>query len=82
VEAHEKLEKAHSSLAPQKEKEPIATYNVGVTCDILDETFYNPIVVAPVNSSCSSSTTTSRMSDGFTCDALLMVQNESQERGQ
>jgi hypothetical protein len=36
------------------------------------------IVVAPVNSSYSSlSTSTSPMNDGFTCDASLMVKNET-----
>ena len=54
--------------------------DMGLTCDILDESFYNPIVVAPNNPSCSSSSTstsTSPMSDGFTCDASLMVENET-----
>ena len=70
--AHKKLENAHSTLVDQNEK-------VIVTCDIIDESFYKPIVVAPANPSCSSSstsTTTSSMSDGFTCDASLMVENE------
>ena len=34
-----------------------------------------PIIVAPTNPSCSTSTSTSSSSDGFTCDASLMVEN-------
>ena len=58
--------------------------DVGLTCDILDESFYKPIVVAPTTPSvapttpsCSTSTSTSPLSDGFTCDASLMVENET-----
>ena len=47
--------------------------DVGLTCDIIDESFYNSIVVAPTNPSCS----TSPLSDGLTCDASLMVENET-----
>ena len=43
----------------------------------LDESFYKPIVVAPTNPSCSTTTSTSPMSDDFTCDASLMVENET-----
>ena len=43
----------------------------------LDESFYKPIVVAPTNSSYSTTTPTSPLSDGFTCDASLMVENET-----
>ena len=74
IDTHEKLKEAHSSLHAQK-KELIEIASVGVTCDILDESFYAPIVVAPTNPSCS--TNTSPMSDGFTCDASLMVENET-----
>ena len=49
----------------------------GLTCDIIDESFYKPIIVAPTNPSCSTSTSTSSSSDGFTCDASLMVENET-----
>jgi hypothetical protein len=48
----------------------------GLTCDILDESFYKPIVLAPTNPSCSTSTSTLALSDGFTCDASQMVENE------
>ena len=36
-----------------------------------------PIIVAPANPSCSTSTSTSSSSDGLTCDASLMVENEN-----
>jgi hypothetical protein len=76
--SHSKLEKAHSILLEQDKKEQsIKTCNIGVTCDILDELFYHPIVVGPTNPSCSTSTCTSSMDDGFTCDASLMVENET-----
>ena len=81
--AHSKLEKAHSSLIEQVKKEEakkeqvIVSYDVGLTCDIIDESFYNPIIVDPTNPSCSTTTSTSPLSDGFTCDALLMVENET-----
>ena len=88
--AHTKFEKAHSSLLEQaKEKETkmeqvIVTCDVGLTCDIINESSYSPIIIAPTNPSCSSSSTTtnstSTTSDGFTCDALLMVENETLKR--
>ena len=81
--AHTKLERAHSSLLEQVKKEGakkeqvIVTCDVGLTCDIIDKSFYKFIVVAPTNPSCSTTTTTSPLSDGFTCDASLMVENET-----
>ena len=36
-----------------------------------------PIIVAPANPSCSTSTSTSSSSDGLTCDASLMIENET-----
>jgi membrane-associated HD superfamily phosphohydrolase len=81
--AHSKLKKAHSSLLRQVEEEEakkeqvIVTCDVGLTCDILNELFYKPIVVAPTNPSHSTTTSSSPLSDGFTCDALLMVENET-----
>ena len=67
---HTNLEKAHSSLIDQaKKEEVIVTCDVGLTCDILDESFYKPIIVAPTNHSCSTSTSTSPLSDGFTSNA-------------
>jgi hypothetical protein len=77
--AHKKIEKAHASLLnEQNEKEHVVTCDKGLTYDIIDESFYKPIFVAPANPSYSSlSTSTSPMSDGFTCDASLMVENET-----
>ena len=57
-----KLEKAHSSLlSEQNEKEHVVTCEVGLTCHIIDESFYKPIIVAPTNPSCSTSTSTSHL---------------------
>jgi hypothetical protein len=76
--AHKKLEKAHSSLLnEQNEKEHAVTCDKGLTCDIIDEFFYKPIIVASTNPSCSTSTSSSSSSDGFTCDASLIVENET-----
>jgi hypothetical protein len=55
----------------------IVSCDVRLTCDILDESFYKPIVVAPTKPSCSTSTSTLPLSDGFTCDASLIVENET-----
>ena len=72
--AHTKLKKAHSSLLnEQNEKVHVVTCDVGLTCDIIDEFFYKPIIVAPTNPSCSTFTSSSSSSDGFTYDASLMV---------
>ena len=53
------------------------TCDVGSTCDLINESFFDPIIVASTNPSCSTSTLTSPTSDGFTCDASLMVENET-----
>ena len=58
-------------------KEHVVTCDVGLTCDIIDESFYKPIIIAPTNPSCSTSTSTSSSSDGLTCDASLVVENEN-----
>jgi vacuolar-type H+-ATPase subunit I/STV1 len=48
--AHKKLEKAHSSLLDEQNvKEHVKTCDVGLTCDIINESFYKPIIVAPTN---------------------------------
>ena len=75
--AHTKLEKAHSLLLEQDKERVIVSCDVGITCDIIKESFYEPIVVAPTNPSCSTTTSSSPLSDGFTCDASLMVENET-----
>jgi len=83
--AHTKLAKAHSILLDQAKVEDVKeTRSIGLTCDIMDESFYKPIVISQANPSCSFSPTTtdssSSMSDGFTCDASLMVENETLKR--
>ena len=76
--AHKKLEKAHSSLLnEQKEKKHVETCDVGLTCDIIDESLSMPIIAPSTNPSCSTSTSTSSSSDSLTCDASLMVENEN-----
>ena len=64
--AHKKFKKAHSSLLnEQNKKKHVETCNIGLTCDIIDESLPMPIIVAPTNPSCSTSTSTSSSSDGF-----------------
>ena len=62
-------------LNEQNKKKNVETCDVGLTCDIIDESFHKPIIVAPTNPSYTTSTSTSSSSDGFTCDASLMVEN-------
>ena len=50
---------------------------MGLTCDIFYKSFYKSIVVAPTNTSCSTTTSTSPLSDGLTYDVSLMVKNET-----
>jgi hypothetical protein len=76
--AHKKLEKAHSSLLnEQNEKKHVKTCDKGLTCDLIDESFYKPIIVASTNPSCSTSNSTSSSSYGFTCDASLIIENKT-----
>jgi len=75
--AHSKLEKAHSSLLKQAKKEVIVTWDKGSTCDLINESSIEPIIIASTNSSCNTSTSTSSTSDGFTCDAILINENET-----
>jgi hypothetical protein len=44
---------------------------------LINESFFEPIIVASTNPSYSTFTSTSSTSDGFTCDASLMVENET-----
>jgi hypothetical protein len=82
-DAHSKLEKAHSLLLEQQAKKVVvASCDIGLTCDIIEDSFYQPIIMTNANPSCSTSSTTttdsiSTTSDGFTCDATLMVENET-----
>jgi hypothetical protein len=83
--AHIKLEKTHSLLLEQDKERKIISCDVGITYDLIDESFYEPIIIAPTNPSCSSSSTTittstSTTSDGFTCDGSLMIENETLKR--
>jgi hypothetical protein len=80
--AHTKLQKAHSLLLEVKDKESLVQrVNVGITCDILDEISYTPIVMPSSIPSTSTSThSISTTSDEFTCDASLMVKNETLKR--
>jgi hypothetical protein len=75
--AHKKLEKSHSSLLNEQNEKHVVIYDKGLTYDIIDESFYEPIIVASTNLSCSTFTSTSSSSDDFTCDASLMVENET-----
>ena len=76
--AHKKLEKAHSSLLDEQNKNKhIDTCDVGLTCDIIDESLSMPIIASSTNPSCSTSTSTSSCGDGLTCDASLVVENEN-----
>ena len=77
--AHSKLEKAHSSLIEQvkveeaKKEQVIISCDVGLTCDLIDESIF----VASTNTSCSTTTSTSPLSDGLTCENSLKVENET-----
>jgi len=53
------------------------TCDKGSTCDLINESFIEPIIIAFTNSSCSTSTSTSSTSDGFTYDATLINENET-----
>jgi hypothetical protein len=70
------LKKAHFTLVEQNEK-VIEKCDIDLTCDIIDESFYKSIVVAPTNPSCSTSTSILSSSDGFTCNASLVVENKT-----
>jgi hypothetical protein len=80
------LQASHECLKENEamEEQVITTCDVGLTCDLIDESFYSPIIVAPSNPSCSSSSTitnsTSTTSDSVTCDASLLVENETLKR--
>jgi regulator of replication initiation timing len=80
--AHTKLEKAHSTLLEQvkmeeTKKEAIVTCDKVSTSVLFNESFFKPIIVASTNPSCSTFTSISSTSNGFTCDASLMVENET-----
>ena len=56
-----------------KKEQVIISCDVGLICDLIDESIF----VAPTNTSCSTTTSASPLSDGLTCDASLMVENET-----
>ena len=64
-------------LNEQNKKKHVETCDVGLTCNIIDDSLSMPIIVAPANPPCSTSTSISSSSDGFTCDASLMLENEN-----
>jgi hypothetical protein len=61
----------------EETKEAIMMCAKGSTCDLINESSFEPIIVASTNPSCSTFTSTSSTSDGFTCDASLMIENET-----
>jgi hypothetical protein len=86
--AHTRLKEAHSTLLElvkekdimlkKLKKKPVVeqvimTCDIRLTCDIIDES----IIVESTNPSYSASTSTSTISDGLTCDASLIVENEN-----
>jgi hypothetical protein len=52
-----------------KKEQVVVSCDVGLTCDIFYESFYKPLVIALTNPSCSTFTSSSPTSDGFTYDA-------------
>jgi predicted nuclease with TOPRIM domain len=68
---HKKLEKAHSSLLNEQNKEHVTTCDKGLTYDIIDESFYKPIIVSSTNPSYSTFTSTSSSGDGFISDRSM-----------
>jgi hypothetical protein len=49
-----------------KKEQMIVSYDVGLTYDIFDESFYKPVVITLTNPSCSTFTSSSPTTDGFT----------------
>jgi predicted nuclease with TOPRIM domain len=46
--AHSKLEKAHSLLLEQDTEMVIVSCDVGITCDLIDESFMNQLLLLPL----------------------------------
>ena len=77
-----KLTKSLKRLIPlclmsKIKKKHVETCNIGLTCDIINESLSMPIIAPSTNPSCSTSTSTSSSGDGLTCDASLVVENEN-----
>ncbi len=83
--AHNKLVEAHSSLQEENKSMALKSINppskstcdIGLTCDIMDELSFKPIVVAPTNSSCSTTMSISTSDVDSTCEATLIVENDN-----
>jgi hypothetical protein len=89
--AHTRLKEAHSTLLElikekdlkleklmkeAKEEQVIVTCDIGLTCDIIDDSLF----VGPTNASCSSSSSTTTNSTSTTSDSSLVVENETLKR--
>jgi hypothetical protein len=59
-----------------KEEQVIITCDIGLTCDIIDDSLF----VGPTNASCSSSSSTTINSISTTSDSSLVVENETLKR--
>jgi hypothetical protein len=68
-----KLEKF---IKKAKEEQVIVTCDIGLTCDIIDDSLF----VGPTNALCSSSSSTITNSTSTTCDTTLVVKNETLKR--
>jgi hypothetical protein len=90
--AHTRLKEAHSTLLElikendlklekfmkeAKEEKVIVTCNIGLTCDIIDDSLF----VSPTNASCSSSSSTTTNSIYTTSDSSYVIENETLRRG-
>jgi hypothetical protein len=89
--AHTRLKEAHSTLLElikekdlklekymkeAKEEQVIVTCDIGLACDIIDDSLF----VGPTNASCSSSSSTTTNSISTTSDSSLVVENETLKR--
>jgi hypothetical protein len=89
--AHTRLKEAHSTLLKlikeknlklekfmkeAKEEQVIVTCDIGLTCDIIDDSLF----ISPTNASCSSSSSTATNSISTTSDSSLVIENETLKR--
>ena len=78
--AHTKIKKEHFLLlSKSNDHKVVSSCNVGISCDILDEAFFEPIIVSSANPSCSSSSITTN-SISTSSDSSLLVENETLKR--
>jgi hypothetical protein len=73
----EKDLKLEKFMKEAKEKQVIVTCDIGLTCDIIDDSLF----VGRTNALCSSSSSTITNSTSTTCDTTLVVENETLKRG-